>query len=106
MTPQGTRRLCQPCSEQGKLPAAKAFKFAERDKHMSEQNLSYMQQLDQWIEQEVIDPLFAVWDGQDNGHPELNTHAVRKAIRTKVLESYRNGQKAGPTKPARKELQR
>ena len=34
--PEGPRRFRAPCSEQGKLPAAKAFRLAERDKHMSE----------------------------------------------------------------------
>jgi len=50
LTRQGTRRLDSPCGEQGKLPAAKAFTLAERDKFMSEQekSMSFMQELDLW----------------------------------------------------------
>ena len=33
---------------------------------------------------------------------EESVERIKKAIRTKVLESYRNGQAAGPTKVARK----
>jgi hypothetical protein len=46
MTGSGMRPLDRPCSEQGKQPTAKAFKLAERDKHMSEQEKpkSFMQQ--------------------------------------------------------------
>jgi hypothetical protein len=94
LTPRGTRRLDSPFGEQGKLPAAKAFRLAEKDKHMSEQKLSYMAQLDRWTDEAVVAPLL------DNGIDAIDR--VRKAIREKVLESYRNGQAAG-TKPSRKE---
>jgi hypothetical protein len=87
-----------PCSEQGKLPAAKAFRLAERDKHMSEQKLNYMQQLDAWTDQAVFALLEA--DGFMPG-AEIALQ-IRQAIRTKVLESYRNGQAAG-SRPARKD---
>jgi hypothetical protein len=85
--------LTSGCSEQGKLPAAKEFKPAERDKHMSEQKQSFMQQLDQWTDANVIgtlnnsDPIEGDW--------EESVEQVKKAIREKVLESYRNGQAAG-----------
>jgi hypothetical protein len=86
-------------SEQGKLPAAKAFKLAERDKHMSEQEKpkGFMQQLETWTNKEIIAPLL------DNGPAVIPD--VHEAIRAKVLESYRNGQAAGPkpARPARKE---
>jgi hypothetical protein len=67
---------------------------------------NFMAELDEWIESRVIEPLFAVWKGQDEveGDPqsykgvELTTYGVRRAIRDKVLESYRNGQNA-PQKP-------
>ena len=49
-----------------------------------------MQQLDSWTDEVVIAPLL------DNG-PEV-IEDVHKAIRAKVLESYRNGQAAGPAK--------
>ena len=68
---------------------------------MSEQKFSYMQQLDAWTQTTIIDPLADVADEQL--YDEL-TVQIKKAIREKVLESYRNGQKASPTRlPARKE---
>jgi chloramphenicol 3-O-phosphotransferase len=85
--------LTSGCSEQGKQPAAKAFKLAERDKHMSEQKQSFMQQLDQWTDDNVIgtlnssDPIEGDWNE--------SVEQVKKAIREKVLESYRNGKAAG-----------
>jgi hypothetical protein len=65
---------------------------------------NYMAELDNWIDEQVIEPLFAVWKGQDEAERdpqsykgvELTTHAVRRAIREKVLESYHNGQNARP----------
>ena len=60
MTRQGPGGLLHPCGEQGKLPTASAFKLAERDKHMSEQEKatsSYMQELDAWSDANVIFPL-------------------------------------------------
>lgn len=65
---------------------------------------NYMGQLDQWVDEAVIQPLFAVWQGQrETEHDEisykgveLTTYGVRRAIREKVLESYHNGQKARP----------
>jgi len=62
---------------------------------------SYMQELDHWTHERVIEPLLVVWSAQEDGDPkseeatELACQEVRKAIREKVLESYRNGQKAG-----------
>ena len=94
MTRQGTRRLDNGRSEQGKLPAAKAFTLAERDNHMSEQKISFMQQLDAWTQTNVIDALHeAITDG-DGDDCDAASDAVKKAIREKVLESYHNGQKA------------
>jgi hypothetical protein len=65
---------------------------------MSEEKLSYMASLDAWSDKSVIEPLA---DSYMNGPEEVIINAqeyVRKAIRTKVLESYRNGQAAGPRK--------
>ena len=92
------RPLDLPCGEQGKLPTAKAFKLAERDKFMSEQEKpkSFMQDLDLWIEANVIGAMLVAetnpeeWAGWEE--------RVTKAIRAKVLESYRNGQQAAPRK--------
>jgi len=62
---------------------------------MSEQKLSFMQELDLWIDANVIDPLST--DGAEGEElTEETVEQVKKAIRQKVLESYHNGQKAGP----------
>jgi hypothetical protein len=108
MTRQGTRRLHSRCSEQGKLPAAKAFTLAERDKYMSEQKQSFMQQLDAWTTEKVIDPLiYGDPDNMPGSRSEAQLIAdVKTAIREKVLESYHNGQGAAPRKAARKEFRR
>lgn len=67
---------------------------------MSEQKTkSFMQELDQWMKTAVIDPL-VFGDDPDEDPNARNWEdliaEVRNAIRQKVLESYRNGQKAGP----------
>jgi hypothetical protein len=105
MTGSGMRPLDLPCGEQGKLLSAKAFKLAERDKTMSEQEKpkSFMQELDEWVEGAVITPLI---DGGEhevqNGLTLEDTIAsVKKAIRAQVLESYKNGLKAGAAKAAK-----
>jgi hypothetical protein len=89
------RPLDRPCGEQDKLPSAKAFMLVERDKHMSEEKKPsrFMQELDQWADAKVIDPLL---NPEQEGDLEMNIAYVKRAIREKVLESYRNGQKAGP----------
>ncbi len=93
------------CSEQGKLPAAKAFKLAERDKDMSEQKKpSFMQELDQWTDAAVINALHDALMNADEEGWKTCVETIKAGIRHKVLESYRNGQQAGPRtlKPARK----
>ena len=68
---------------------------------MSEQKLNYWQLLDTWIDQAIFELIEA-----EGFVPGAETALqIRKAIRAKVLESYRNGQAAGPRKtaPARKE---
>ena len=65
---------------------------------MSEQKRttkSFMQELDLWIDQEVFENLYAVWTESQDGNMDASSSRVRKAIKDKVLESYRNGQKAG-----------
>ena len=73
----------------------------------SENKSGYMAELDQWTQSVVIDPLYQDWGDVQNAPDRsvedecqehlLNTVAeIKKAIREKVLESYRNGQKAGP----------
>ena len=72
---------------------------------MSEQQKpkSFMQELDEWSDANVIGPLYAAaQDLGDDCTPEDWDRAVQpvlKAIRAKVLESYRNGQVAGPRQP-------
>ena len=70
---------------------------------MSEEKKSYMRQLDDWTDEFVIDPIWnfaSETDGKerDEEADDLLITNVRKEIRDKVLESYRNGQKAGPYK--------
>ena len=74
---------------------------------MSEQEKpksSFMQELDQWSEVNVIGPLFASETEPDDF--DAAVERVKKAIRAKVLESYRNGQVAGPRQPAQQERRR
>jgi hypothetical protein len=66
---------------------------------MSEQEKpkSFMQELDQWIEAKVVDPL-RFGDAPDD--PDARSvddiiDEVHLVIRAKVLESYKNGLKAG-----------
>ena len=63
---------------------------------MPEQKSNFMVELDLWSEANVVGPLFTA----DRTQPEWDETAaqVKKAIRAKVLESYRNGQAAGPRK--------
>lgn len=63
---------------------------------MPEQKTSFMAELDQWSEATIIGPLLYLGP-KDGDQDEVNSQ-VKKAIRTKVLESYRNGQSAGPRK--------
>jgi hypothetical protein len=61
---------------------------------MSEQKpSSFMQELDKWTESTIIEPLADA--GDEDLYLKL-VEDVKKAIRAKVLESYRNGLKAGP----------
>jgi hypothetical protein len=80
-------------------PLPKKFKLAERDKHMSEQKQekpkSFMEELDLWTDANVMEALY----NSDPRDWDKLAEQIKKAIREKVLESYRNGQAAGPTKP-------
>jgi len=67
--------------------------MSEQEKQKS----SFMEELDQWTESTIIGPLFASETDQEDWEPTIDR--VKKAIRQKVLESYRNGQAAGPRKP-------
>ena len=62
---------------------------------------SFMQELDQWIEEEVFENLYTIWLESQDGDMIVTAEPVKKAIREKVLQSYRNGQKAGlPKEPS------
>jgi hypothetical protein len=64
------------------------------DKFMSELTRArgYMQELNLWSEANIIGPLSM---SDPNGFEWVNVvERVKRAIRTKVLESYRNGLKA------------
>jgi hypothetical protein len=67
---------------------------------MSEQKSNFMAALDQWSEANVVEPLL---DNEDEVTLEDTIAGVKKAIRTKVLESYHNGQAAKATPPARRQ---
>ena len=67
---------------------------------MSEQKTNFMHELDLWLDANVIGPLESAAGTADF---ERVATDVKKAIRTKVLESYHNGQAAGPRKPVQQE---
>jgi len=53
---------------------------------------SYMQELNLWSEANIIGPLYNTDPNQEDWGPTVEE--VKRAIRTKVLESYHNGLKA------------
>ena len=68
---------------------------------------SYMERLNQWTAQHITGPLREAYQEYDANPNEVSEDereqtldkklaAIESAIRGKVLESYRNGQKAGP----------
>ena len=63
---------------------------------MPEQKPNFMAELDLWSEANVIGPLMHA--DPTNKEWEDATAQVKKPIRAKVLDSYRNGQAAGPRK--------
>ena len=60
-----------------------------------EQPKSFMEELDLWVEDHVIDPLQEQWSRAQDGDMTATSAPIRKAIREKVLESYHNGKRAG-----------
>lgn len=80
-----------------------ALTASERDNHMSEQARAktFMEELDDWTNASVIVPLTRACEERSEKAYHEAAEAVEKAIRSKVLESYRNGQAAGK-KPAGK----
>ena len=66
---------------------------------MSEEKRTFMQELDLWSEANVINPLLCNDDDADEYVGEERIEQIQKAIRQKVLESYRNGRAAGQRQP-------
>jgi hypothetical protein len=67
-----------------------------KGKTMPEQKTSFMAELDMWTEANVLGPMYHT-DPKDADWEDAVLR-IKKAIRAKVLESYRNGQAAGPRK--------
>ena len=84
------------------LPTSKKFKPQPKGTTtMSEQKkLSFMQELDRWTQTTIINPLWDAIEGQDEMDVPVVIAVIKLAIREKILESYRNGQAAGPKKLA------
>ena len=61
-----------------------------------------MQELDAWTQKAVIDPFHSVITECHPDQCEAISLGIKKAIREKVLESYRNGLKA-KARPVRKD---
>ena len=57
----------------------------------------YMGQLEEWIAEQVIEPLCHTFTSGDEDAAVIEN--VIKAIKAKMLESYRNGQNAPVQKP-------
>ena len=78
---------------------------------MAEQKPRYMQQLDEWTQETILDPLYKAWEAVENAPDEFREECqdeltevvltVKKTVRERVLQSYRNGQKAGPPRAQR-----
>jgi hypothetical protein len=78
--------------------------FKRTDKAADQQSGgNYMQQLDEWTQDNVFTPLSEAWEQwNDESIPKADAEqfaedameAVKKAIREKVLESYHNGLRA------------
>ena len=72
---------------------------------MSEQKSNYMATLNEWTDFNIIIPITDAvteylerQDKEDDGEDAVNAvyAEIKKSIREKVLESYRNGQAAKP----------
>ncbi len=80
------------------------YTLPERHKHMPEEKKSFMEELDRWDDTEIFEPLAKAWLAYQ-GAPEGTDAAGKKAgiretesiikrlVRQKVLDSYRNGQR-------------
>src|SRR5260370_35951528 len=82
--------------------ALAALSMLAKGTSMSEVRSNYMAELDHWIEQTVIQPLYSAWQAGEDGDAqharkgEMNTtQLVKGAIRPKLSDSYDNGRAAG-----------
>ena len=73
--------------------------------HQSKSN-GFMAELDRWVEQNVIDPLGRALAEEESAE-ELgqSVSRIKREIRERVLDSYRNGQQA-PAAAPRQEFKR
>ena len=72
--------------------------MSEQTNAITAHAVGFMAELDSWCEATIIEPLL---DNQDEILLVPTIDGVKRAIRAKVLESYRNGQAAGPSKVQR-----
>lgn len=88
-----------PFTSQVSKPAAnpQLYQLLAKGTNMSEQKPSFMAELDLWTEANVLGPMYHTDPNQRDWEDAVMR--IKKAIRAKVLESYRNGQSAGPRKP-------
>lgn len=68
----------------------------------------YMEELDAWIEVFILRPLKAAWYGgnQSAETVDMMVTSVRRSVKDKVLESYRNGRLAALNSAPRSSYQR
>ena len=70
---------------------------------MSEQkHASFIEELDEWTEAAIARPLLKAAQDYDDSHVydwESAVAAIKQAVRSKVLESYGNGQAAARKEP-------
>ena len=73
---------------------------------MSEQKTNFMSELDRWTEETIIRPWYEAVEtyikspNDPKADDAIRTMdaVIKEAVRAKILESYRNGQAAGPRK--------
>ena|ERR1051325_1063017 len=72
------------------------YQVLAKGKSMPKVRPSFMTELDQWTQANVLGPMYHTDPNQADWEDAASR--IKKAIRSKVLESYRNGQAAGPRK--------
>jgi hypothetical protein len=111
MTRQGPRLLVRVLGSKPAKLLRSIQRWRKAITTMPEQKQGYMAELDEWTQGTILDPLYEAWRAVERApdgdfEEECQQHllnvvdGVKKAIREKVLASYRNGQKA-PVRPER-----